>query len=285
MVRKFQLKNEKGQTFSLMDIENYCLLTEPSGLGYAYSNDYVNLGNSFILNLRVLEQGQISGQLNFLCYDNYKKFVDYVEGSEKLYFSYIVPYKSGSKEFLRDIQMTDVSKTEIQPNGVMSETVIFTCLTLWYATSTAIYTIDSNGGDEIRWDFTWDSYFAGYDARDLSIINTGHTDATIEVSIDGQVANPELQLYIENDLYQDIQITDVIDSYEKFLYSSKEGDFYIKKENTDGTYTSLLDLSVIDFSQNLVIRIPKNKSCRLVLNADNNISRATITIFVYYKAV
>lgn len=30
MVREFYLLNEKGQEYSFMDIENYCLLTEPS---------------------------------------------------------------------------------------------------------------------------------------------------------------------------------------------------------------------------------------------------------------
>ena len=33
MVREFKLINEKGQEFSLMDIYNYCLLTDPSRSG------------------------------------------------------------------------------------------------------------------------------------------------------------------------------------------------------------------------------------------------------------
>ena len=32
VVREFKLLNEKGQEYSLMDIENYCLLTEPERL-------------------------------------------------------------------------------------------------------------------------------------------------------------------------------------------------------------------------------------------------------------
>ena len=30
MVREFKLINEKGQEYSLMNIKDYCLLTEPS---------------------------------------------------------------------------------------------------------------------------------------------------------------------------------------------------------------------------------------------------------------
>ena len=61
MVREFKLLNEKGQEYSLMDINNHCLLTEPNGLGIAYSTEYQQLGNTFVENLRKTEQGQISG--------------------------------------------------------------------------------------------------------------------------------------------------------------------------------------------------------------------------------
>lgn len=284
MVRTLSLKNEKGQTFSLMDIYNYCLLTAPSGFGYSYNSEYENLGNTFVTNLRSMAQGQITGQLNFLNYDNYKKLVDFIESSEKLQFSYVVPYQNGAKKYLRDVELSIITKTEIQPNGVLSETVTFNCLSLWYSTSTATYRISAET-DEIRWDFTWDSYFAGYSSRDLSIINNGHTDASIEIEIAGEVVNPSIQLYVDNELHQELTITENFEEYEKFLYSSKEGNFYIEKQETDGTITSLLNLSVIDFSQDLVIRIPKNKSCRLILNADNNIASAKVTIYVYYKAV
>ena len=71
MVRKFKLVNEKGQEYSLMDIENYCLLTEPAGLGYSYSTEYEQLNYQFLTNLRKIEQGVISGIANFINYDNF----------------------------------------------------------------------------------------------------------------------------------------------------------------------------------------------------------------------
>ena len=59
MVREFVLLNEKNQMFSLMDIENYCLLTEPAGLGMAYESEYERLNNIFVTKLRNLQQGSI----------------------------------------------------------------------------------------------------------------------------------------------------------------------------------------------------------------------------------
>lgn len=56
MVREFKLLNESGQSFSLMDIENAVLLTEPNGLGYSYETEYERVGTSFIANVRNIAQ-------------------------------------------------------------------------------------------------------------------------------------------------------------------------------------------------------------------------------------
>lgn len=284
MVREFKLVNEKGQEYSLMDIKNYCLLTEPNGLGYGYTTEYEQLGNTFISNLRRIEQGQITGTVNFLNYDNYKKMIDFIEQSESLKFSYKIPFKSGEKEYFKDVQIQNITKTEIQPNSVISESITFDCLSLWYEEKSTVFTIDQIE-DEIRWDFKWDSRFVGYDSRKLSIVNEGHIEAPILVEIDGSLLNPKIQLFIEGELYQTVSFTTTIEAYEKLLYGTKENDFYIYKQGTDGTLTNLFDLDVIDFYNDNVIRIPKNRSCEIVLSADNGVANAQITILVYYKAI
>ena len=284
MVREFKLINEKGQEYSLMDIENHCLLTEPSGLGYEYSTEYEQLGNTFISNLRRIEQGQIEGQVNFLKYDNYKNLIDFIEQSESLKFSYKIPLENGLKEYFKDIQIQSISKTQIQTNGVISETVIFDCLSLWYEENTIIYEITPQE-NEIRWDFRWDSRFTDYNSRSLSYINKGHVEAPILVEMNGQLVNPKIELYVEGELYQSVTFTTTIAEGQKLLYGTKENEFYINRRNTDGTLTSLFSLDVIDFENDNVIRLPKNKSCELKLTADNDVLNALITVLAYYKAV
>lgn len=284
MVREFKLINDKGQEYSFMDIENYCLLTEPTGLGYGYNAEYEQLGNTFISNLRKIEQGQIEGQVNFLNYDNYKKLIDFIEQAESLKFSYKVPLTEGVKEYFKDVQIQNITKTEIQPNGIISETIIFDCLSLWYEENTVIYKIEPQE-NEMRWNFTWDSRFIDYNARNLSFVNQGHVEAPILVSMNGQIVNPRIELYIEGQLYQSVEIKTTIEEYEKLLYGTKENDFYINKENTDGTLTSLFSLDTINFDNDNVIRLPKNKNCEIVLTADNEVLNAQLTILVYYKAI
>ena len=275
---------KNGQKYSLMDIYNYCLLTDPSGLGYSYNTEYEQLGNTFITNLRRIEKGQINGIVNFLKYDNYKNFVDFIESSEELKFVYKLPFENGEKEYLKDVSIQSLTKTQIQTNGVISESITFDCLSLWYEETITVYSMTSQE-DEIKWNFKWDSKFANYNVRRLNYINKGHTEAPIIVEMKGTLINPKIQLYVEGQLYQEIEFNVEIDEYEKLLYGTKENDFYLKKENTDGTYEDLFDLDVIDPEVDNVIRLPQNKSCELRLTADNDVLHAQVTIFTYYKAV
>lgn len=285
MVREFNLINEKGQKFSLMDIYNAFLLTEPQGLGYGYTTEYQQLGNTFIENLRNIQQGQIIGTANFLEYDNYKSFVDFVEGAENLRFGYKIPYRDGStKEYFKDVSFQNITKTQKQVNGIFSETVTFDCLSLWYEENTVIYTITPQT-NEIRWDFLWDSRFTDYDTRNLQYINQGHTEAPILVQMDGHLVNPKIELYVDGELYQSVEINVEIQEYEKLLYGTRENDFYVMKQNTDGTTTSLFDLDHISFENDNVIRIPVNRSCELRLTAQNEVLNAQVTILPQYKSV
>lgn len=283
-VREFRLVNEKGQSYSLMDLENYCFLSDPSGLGYSYVTEYQQLNYTFLTNLRKIAQGIITGIANFKSYDSYRAMTDFIENAETLRFAYKIPYKSGTKEFFKDVQIMDFSKTQIQPNGILSETITFDCLTLWYEENTVTYTVEPIE-DEIRWDFRWDSRFFDYSSRNLQYINNGQIEAPIRVEIDGYIVNPQIDLYVEGVLYKSVKINITINQYEKLIYDSRENNFTIAKQNTDGTLTDLFSLDYIDPENDNLIVIPKGKSCEIVLTADGEVVSAKLTIYPQYKAV
>lgn len=285
MVRGFKLVNEKGQEFSMMDIENYCLLTEPQGLGFSYEAEYERLGYTFIQKARKIEQGQMPATINFVNYDNYRKLTDFIADSESLKLVYRLPYRNKEKEYFRDVDINILTKTEIQTNKVMSESATIDFLSLWYEEKTLTYNLDNTEDDIIRWDFEWNTRFTDYDVSNLNLINEGHVQAPILIELDGRVVNPRFELWVEGVKYQTVTMNTTIDEYEKLLYSSKENGFYINKQNQDGTLESLFNLDVIDFANDNVIRIPKKKSCELKIIADTEVQKAKITMFVYYIAV
>ena len=228
--------------------------------------------------------GKINADVNFLNYTNYKNFVDFIMKSESLKLMYSIPYADVVKTFYRDVDVETLSKSELKPNGVITETISLNCKSLWYEKQAQQYVISSEA-NEVRWDFRFDSYWSGYTVRDLDFINTGHVEASVEITVDGEVLKPSIELYIENELYQTITINDTIEDFQKLIYSSKEGEFEIKKELADGTYENLFTLDYIDFENDNVLRLPPNKDCTIKITSDEDIERATITIYVYYVSV
>lgn len=282
-VRKFLLENEKGQQYRLDSLNEGCFLVSPSNLGYSYESDFVRLGYSFIENNRQIQQKNPAGTEYFKSYDKVKEFIDFVENSTSLKWVYIVPFEEGEKSYYRDVTIVKLDKTE-KSGKWLACPVEFAGLSLWYEENTIIYTITPQS-NEIRWDFEWDSRFTDYDSRNLQYINSGHTEAPILVEMDGHLVNPKIELYVEGELYQSVEITVEIAEYEKLLYGTRENDFYINRQKTDGTLESLFDLDYIDPANDNVIRLPKNKSCELRLTADNEVLNAQVTILPQYKAV
>lgn len=283
MVRKFKLVNEKGQEFSLMDIEKYCLLTEPSGLGYSYSTEYEQLENNFLINLRRLEQGLITGSANFSHYDNFMSFVNFIESAKKLKFVYSVPYQSESKVYYRDINIKSLGKSEKQTNGIISEAVEFDCLSLWYEQNETIFKIETYE-DEMRYPYTWNSRYIDYNTRSIQFNNKGHIEAPFQVEIDGFVQNPTISILVDDEEYASIKVPITINEYEKLLYSSKTGEIYIQKQNTDGTKENLWKKSYIDIRKQNIFKLPIGVS-EIRLTADDDVLNAKLIIFPQYKAV
>lgn len=285
-VRRFLLENEKGQQFNMNDLKEGCFLASPTNLGYSNNSEFEQIGNTFIESIRKIEKKDPSGIVYFKSYDRCKEFIDFIEKSYKLKFIYIIPFENGDKTFYRDVSIKELDKSEKRIK-MLACPITFNGLSLWYEQITNIYTTESRLG-EIRWNIKWDSRFADYDTRILQYINEGHVEAPILVEISGHVINPYIELYVEGQLYQTVHFNTEILDYEKLLYGTKENDFYVKRQNTDGTTEDLYnnyDDYVLDFSNDNVIRLPKNRSCELRLKADNEITNAQVIILAYYKAI
>lgn len=285
MVREFKLLNEKGQSFSLMDIENAVLLTEPTGLGYSYQTEYEQVGNDFITNLRTIAQGQVGGTANSLNYDNIAKLGNFIETAKKLRFYYKVPYEAGAKEFYRDVNIVSIDKTEKQVNGVLSCAIVFDCLSLWYGEDKTIY--DARGEDEMRWNFRWDARYINFDIRSLIYNNEGHVPAPFYIEIGGEVTNPKIELIVNGDVVASITIPVTIEQYETLQYSSKTGELFIRKELADGTTENLFKKPYVNINNNNIFKLPLGASeLRLTANdGEDEITSAKVIIYPQFKVV
>ena len=285
-VRTFELVNEKGQVFSLMDINEGCIFKEPSGFGYSYESTFEKIGNTFIETLRKLNQPNIDGNLEFKNYDNFRRYIDFIEASSQIKWKCIIPYISGKKTYFKDVSFKSIDKSDIfTEEDKLIVPVSFNCLSLWYEEKNIEYEIEPMQ-DEFRWNFYWNSYFNDRSYSNIEYVNEGHIEAPVQLEIDGAISNPKIEMLINGSVCQTISIKANILEYEKLFYNSKENQFEISKIKTDGTKEKLFKWGVINFeNEDIVLRIPKNKSCEIRLSADNPIKKARLTIFPQYKCV
>ncbi len=284
-IRNFYFENEKGQQIDCQKVNGGLFLYNITGLGYEEEIEYERIGNTFIPKTKKIKQNQINGDLEFydMTYDEYLNFVNFILLSTELRLIYI-PKTKDRKKYYRDIDFCKIDKSEEDDFNVLSCPIIIFCKSLWYEEEKTLYTIEPID-NEMRWDFEWDSRFTDYSSRSQEYVNKGHVEAPIEVVIEGPVKNPIIELYVEGELYQSISINIELEEYEKLLYGTKEDNFYLQKQNTDGSMQNLFSLDYLEFYNNEVIRLPRNKSCKILLKADGEILNAQITIYPRYKTV
>lgn len=281
MVREFYIENELGQRFSMMDIEKCCFLSSPTGLGYSNDIQFIQIENDFIEDIKKIAQGQISGELIFKKYDNFKKFIDFIEGANELKLVYKVPLESETIEYYKDVNVSTVEKGEFGTDGVLRIPITFMCKSLWYEAKELVYNIDSVT-NELRWDFEWNSAFTSYDNRNIVFENKGHTEAPFKLELNGEVINPKITIFEDEKEVGKLDLTGLtINSEEKFIYNTKDTGEQIYKEGAmwKENLFNFLNPNFINF-----YKLRKGVS-KIRLEADNEITNGKLTIYVQYKAV
>lgn len=280
MVRQFKLENENGKQFSLTDIKNYAFLESPTGLGYAYNLEFEQIGDIFVNTLEKIQQSNIEGNLFFKSYENYKKFIDYIETSSTIKLFYTVSLSNSTLEMYKDVKLASIEKAEIdKTTGYLICPVVFVALSLWQEKSDTVFVIEPQT-DELRWDFRWDARSYAYNNRKIIFENKGHAFAPVVLEISGHVINPKLEITRNGEIYGKLELNLTLQEHEKLLYSSKDNDLYILKQNVDGTQTNLFDL--LDINNNNFLKIPFG-TYEIRITADNNITNAKISIITQRK--
>ena len=283
-IRNFYLENEKGNKIDFQSFNGCLFLYKVSGLGYEENISYEQVGDTFISINKQLVQKPIEGTLEFdeNSYNEYHKFVNFINRSKNLKLIY-VPKLSNRIEFYRDIDFIRIDKSEEDNFGILSCPISMKPKTLWYKKEDVKIEITSIP-NEVRWDFKWDSIFIDYNNKNIIYENMGHTESAIQVVMNGYIKNPTITVYQDEEKIYELKIEIEIQEYEKYLFSSKDGELYIKKQNTDGTYENLFKNPYIDIKNTNIFKLPLGVS-KLQIHADNDINNARISILEFYKSV
>lgn len=283
-IRNLYLENENGEKIDFQKFDGKLFLYDISGLGYEETITYEQIGDNFIPINKKRIQNTITGTIEFddKSYDEYFKFSNFIYNSKNLKLIY-VPKLTNRIEFYRDIDFIKIGKGEEDKFNILSCPIILKTKSLWYKKEDIIVSFVETD-NEVRWDFKWDSIFIDYNNKSIIYENKGHTESALQILMGGYIKNPTITVYQDNEKIYELKIEIEIKEYEKFLFSSKDGELYIKKQNTDGTYENLFNSPYIDVKNINIFKLPRGVS-NLQIHADNDINNARISILEFYKTV
>lgn len=194
-VRKFWLTNGTLQNGVLIQYEltkpsSKAFLNNPVGLGFAQTLETTQYDNT-MKSVEGQNFPQIQGEVVFVDsknsdrYDKYNKFVEFLTHSP-LVLHYQIP-KAAAEEYMMNVAVVSLEKTETKPNGILSCSITLQCLSRWKGLEVAV---------------------AGTSAT-YTLTNNGHMPCGFVIEIDGTaMVNPYFTLEQNSELYGEAKFTD-----------------------------------------------------------------------------
>lgn len=284
MHRRFYLENEQNQRFNLQDLKNGALLVAPAGLGLSMSRAYELTGDAARVVNEVFPVRTFTGVIIFdgmQAYDGYRALVNFIAASDVMRLVYAPRFETASSEFLADIEVESVSKSEIK-GGRLECDVAIALKSAWYKRE-SLRVVAEKTGEELRYDRMYEYAYSDVSTDAIEIYNDGHFEAPVMLEAEGELVNPRLSLYVNGTLRSQLAVTAVIETGETLVFCTKDDDLTLAKRLPDGTKESLI--GCISVENDNFFKLPKGLST-LSLSADNEISsKSVITVFTAYKAV
>lgn len=204
MVRKFSLINRNNATWDFTDPAEKVFARNPAGLGLVKSAELLRLGN---------KQKVVDEQYEFVnktfdvlfygdtrekMYSDYNDFIDFITVGD---ISLLYEIPSQNVAYRISVLVSEITKTEVKENGIMSCGLTLTPLSFWEdneKNSLVISVEDSRYGK--KYPLSRPYRYAGSNALDnVAIDITGNMEVPFEITIDGGCTDPSYQIYASDE--------------------------------------------------------------------------------------
>ena len=277
-MRKFYIENESGARFSLWG--NRVYMIEPSGLGIEHDISYIRIGNAFLRNKGYISQSEISGKIEFLdpgANKTFKEFYNFCAAASELYLVYD---PGDGVEYIRDIDIAEVGKTE-RTGGTLPISVVFICKSLYYLRDNSRFVFEP-ASSEKRYDYAYDFHYGDYGTYERDIHNNGHVPAPFICNIYGYCVNPSIQIVKDGETLHEVEFQTAVQVGEYIRYSTRDG--MLEATLVSGsTETNLMHL--LDIGKDNFFKIPVGDSKIVFSSSGESANTITATIYKMYEVV
>lgn len=276
MLNNFFIINENNVRYNLKNIDK-AIVPSVSGIGYEYNKSYVRVGNVYKLDKTEIQQGSFAGTVIFKKYEEYQRFVSFIEGSDDLR----IIYKPIDIEYFRDVEFVGI--TNVINHGDHTECeLMLDCKGLYYTEDSKRFVVEDVEG-ESRYPLPMPFTFNDYSNIAIDYDNKGHSDGEIIAELFGYMDRPTIELYRNGVLKYKVAFDVVVEEGQKLLYSAKDGDNYVVLEDVDGLQTNVVGCLTLENDN--FFKIPKGRNILKVTSESGVLNRVVFRILTAYKGV
>lgn len=277
-IRKFKLINSDGESYDLT-VHSHFLHT-PSGLGFVRDTTYQRLGTRYAILDDAFAQGQIMGEVFFphpKSYDKYFEFVRFCQNTP-LYLS----YTPNNTEFLREVRVSSVEKTELTVGGLNCP-IVLDCLSLFYKRELINADGSVTGGGKV-YNYTYNYTYSTSMANTIEINSDSYSESPCTVIVFGEAINPVWRHYVNNILVATGAIDGTIPSGQKLVIDTTQTPYSLTRK--DGANRIVADMySASDFSTQRFIFLRHGANRITVAHDGANALRVLMEAHIIYASV
>lgn len=273
-MRKFYLENELGQRYDLQDY-NKIITFSFDGLGFSFSNEYLELGTRFIKNKSKLLQKTVNCKLLVKNKEAYQEFIKFI----LMYDEYKLVYEIDDINYYIDVDIISVQKQDNIKDDYFIIPFELKNTSLFYKQIEKTYQLQAEENQN-RWAFSlpfiWNNKTSGI----IEVDNNGHIQSPFKIEIDGYCLNPKIKVTDKLGNIEEIIFNIEVKNDEKILFSTIDDDLYVYLQNKDGIKQNIL--SSLDFTKTNFIKISTGKN---IVEIKEDITKAKLTLYEGYLTV
>ena len=298
-MRKFWLENSNGKLWDLttdeLDYKTGTFFANPDGLGIKTKISSYEVENTFFIESVTTQSQTISGDLYFVDYDHYQRFVAFIgnvnsDTPMKLYYSTNGKHFENvlNKEWYKLVLITELKKGEIDiKTSALKVPVKFECLSRWKQDKEIVLEL-SRTGDPLVYPYVYPYFYGGSNNLAVTIDNTGNLATSCRVKVEGITESPLFRILKDGEVTDQAMyhitvgansyliVDSSADKQEATLYS-KVGD---ESVHEDVYYTGEKNYTFSNF-----LTIPPGISTFIVSALNSNFGKVTLSYSIQKELI
>ena len=219
-VRNFWLENALGAKYQLRTESVF--FNAPMGLGYGVDITTLRLGNSNLITSEEYNLGSVTGEVFFLdrretAYQRYLEFAQFLY-ERPITLHYTPP--NTQESYSCQVRVTSVEKGDMGADHILRIPITMYRQTMWYSDTEHTIEAMNVSLEGKMYPLARPYHYGLISINNVPLFNAGVAEAPLKIEIDGEVTDPQVSIYDNNNVRYGV--AKLLGSYDYVMINSDE---------------------------------------------------------------